>query len=281
MRIFSYARVSTLEQTTENQKLELKNFVENTLNGSFLEKYYFAENISGKVPAAERPVFQKLLNKLDDGDVLVVSKIDRLGRSTKDVLNTIDVITKEIKAKLFIIQLGFIDFSSSAGKLVLTIMSALAEMERDLIVERTKSGLARAKLNGKVGGKPSLEKMLNKKGFSINDVMAALATKKTIKEVAKQFGVCEVSIYRLKKKQNEKYQNEINKYFDIQKVKVTGGDEIIQNVSFKNDDVKAQWFNFETENNKKIILNSIIDKELRNRILLLLGSENFDLVKSK
>lgn len=281
MRIFSYARVSTLEQTTENQKLELKNFVENTLNGSFLEKYYFSENISGKVPASERPEFQKLLNKLDDGDVLVVSKIDRLGRSTKDVLNTIDIITKEIKAKLFIIQLGFIDFSSSAGKLVLTIMSAIAEMERDLIVERTKSGLARAKLNGKVGGKPSLEKMLNKKGFSINDVMAALATKKTIKEVAKQFGVCEVSIYRLKKKQNEKYQNEINKYFDIQKVKVTGGDEIIQNVSFKNDDVKAQWFNFETENNKKIILNSVIDKELRNRILLLLGSENFDLVKSK
>lgn len=281
MRIFSYARVSTLEQTTENQKLELKNFVENTLNGSFLEKYYFAENISGKVPASERPVFQKLLNKLDDGDVLVVSKIDRLGRSTKDVLNTIDIITKEIKAKLFIIQLGFIDFSSSAGKLVLTIMSAIAEMERDLIVERTKAGLARAKLAGKVGGKPSLEKMLNKKGHSVNDVMAALATKKTIKEVAKQFGVCEVSIYRLKKKQNEKYQNEINKYFDIQRVKVTGGDEIIQNVSFKNDDVKAQWFNFETENNKKIILNSILDKDLKSRILFLLGSENFDLVVSK
>lgn len=281
MRIFSYARVSTLEQTTENQKLELKNFVENTLNGSFLEKYYFSENISGKVPASERPEFQKLLNKLDDGDVLVVSKIDRLGRSTKDVLNTIDIITKEIKAKLFIIQLGFIDFSSSAGKLVLTIMSAIAEMERDLIVERTKSGLARAKLNGKVGGKPSLEKMLSKKGYSINDVMAALATKKTIKEVAKQFGVCEVSIYRLKKKQNEKYQNEINKYFEIQRIKVTGGEEIIQNVSFKNDDAKVQWFNFETENNKKIILNSIIDKDLKSRILLLLGSVNFDLVKTK
>ena len=62
MRIFSYARVSTLEQTTENQKLELKNFVENTLNGSFLEKYYFSESISGKVPASERPEFQKLLN---------------------------------------------------------------------------------------------------------------------------------------------------------------------------------------------------------------------------
>lgn len=281
MRIFSYARVSTLEQTTENQKLELKNFVENTLNGSFLEKYYFSENISGKVPASERPEFQKLLNKLDDGDVLVVSKIDRLGRSTKDVLNTIDIITKQIKAKLFIIQLGFIDFSSSAGKLVLTIMSALAEMERDLIVERTKSGLARAKLAGRVGGKPSLEKMLNKKGYSVNDVMASLAAKKTMKEVAKQFGVCEVSIYRLKKKQSEKYQNEINKYFDIQKVKVTGGDEIIQNVSFKNDDVKAQWFNFETENNKKIILNSILDKDLKSRILFLLGSENFGLIKTK
>lgn len=281
MRIFSYARVSTESQTTENQKLELKNFVEKSLNGSFLEKYYFSENISGKVPASERPEFQKLLNKLDDDDVLVVAKIDRLGRSTKDVLNTIDIITKEKKCKLFVVQLGVTDLSSPAGSLLITMLSAVAQMERDLIVERTKSGLARAKLNGKVGGKPSLEKILNKKGYSINDVMAALATKKTIKEVAKQFGICEASIYRLKKFQNEKYQNEINKYFDIQRIKVPGGVEIIQNVSFKNDEAKVQWFNFETENNKKIILNSITDKDLKSRILILLGSENFDLVKSK
>lgn len=281
MRIFSYARISTPEQKIENQKIELKNFIEKSLNGSFLEKYYFSENISGKVPAIERPEFQKLLNKLDDDDVLVVSKIDRLGRSTKDILNTIDIITKEKKCKLFVVQLGFTDLSSPTGSLLVTTLSAIAQMERDLIVERTKAGLARAKLAGKVGGKPSLGKMLNKKGYSINDVMGALATKKTIKQVAKQFGVCEASIYRLKKIQNEKYQNEINKYFDIQRVKVPGGEEIIQNVSFKNDDVKVQWFKFKTENNKKIILNSIIDKELRNRILILLESENFDLVNTK
>lgn len=280
MRIFSYARVSTESQTTENQKLELKNFVEKSLNGKFLEKYYFAENISGKVPASERPEFQKLLNKLDDDDVLVVSKIDRLGRSTKDVLNTIDIITKEKKCKLFVVQLGFTDLSSPAGSLLITMLSAVAQMERDLIVERTKSGLARAKKEGRVGGTVPLEKMLAKKGFSINDVMSDLANGIPVKNIAKKFGICQMSVYKLKWNENKKYENYVKKYFEVEMFEVPGG-SCIKEVRFKNEDAKNQWFNNETENNKKVILNSISNKELKNRILILLGSENFGLIKTK
>ena len=160
-------------------------------------------------------------------------------------------------------------------------MAAFAEMERDFIVERTKAGLARARLAGKVGGRPTIEKQLEKQGFNINDVIAALSNGTTAKDIAKRCGVCVKSVYRLKKKQNEKYQSEVNKYFDIQRIKVPGGVEIIQNVSFKNADAKVQWFNFESENNKKVILNSISNKDLKSRILILLGSGNFDLVKSK
>lgn len=283
MKVFCYARVSKgLEfQTTENQKIELKKYVENELKEKFLEKYYFSENISGKVAAKQRPEFQKLLNKLDEDDLLVVTKIDRLGRSAADILNTIDVITKEIKAKLCILQFKGMDFSSPVGKMFLHLMAAFAEMERDFIVERTKAGLARARLAGKVGGRPTIEKQLEKQGFNINDVIAALSNGTTAKDIAKRCGVCVKSVYRLKKKQNEKYQSEVNKYFDIQRIKVPGGVEIIQNVSFKNADAKVQWFNFESENNKKVILNSISNKDLKSRILILLGSESFDLLKSK
>lgn len=280
MRIFCYARVSTESQTTENQKMELSKFLKDNFNAEINEKRYFAENISGKVPASERPVFQKLLNKLDEGDMLVVTKIDRLGRSTKDILNTIEYISKEIKAKLFIIQLGFIDFSSSAGKLVLTIMSAIAEMERDLIVERVKSGMARAKKEGRVAGKPSLERNLHKKGFSINDVMSDLSNGISVKNISKKFGICEMSIYKLKWRENKKYEDYVRKYFEVEMFEVPGG-SCIKEVRFKNEDAKNQWFNNETENNKKVILNSISNKELKNRILILLGSDNFDLVKTK
>lgn len=279
-RIFCYARVSTAEQDTTNQAIELKNFVENSLNGKFLEKYYFAENISGKVPAIDRPEFQKMLNKLDDGDVLVVSKIDRLGRSTKDILNTIDIIIKEKKCKLFVVQLGFTDLSSPAGSLLVTMLSAVAQMERDLIVERTKAGLARARQQGKIIGKPSLEKKLNKKGFSINDVMTALANGDTVKNVAKKFGICQSSIFNLKKYQADKYADDVEKYFNVEIAKLNNGKTFINNVSFKNKTAKYQWLDL-TINLQKTILNSINNKELRVRIDYLLSGENFEMLPTK
>ena len=146
--IFGYCRVSTNGQTTGNQRLELE-------QAGYQVTYWFQdEGISGKCPAAMRPAFQELLGKIRKGETLVVSKMDRLGRDAIDVLQTIRLL-QERGVHVIVHQLGHTDLTSPAGKLLLTMLSALAEMERDLLVERTQAGLQRAKAEGKqLGRKP-------------------------------------------------------------------------------------------------------------------------------
>ena len=108
--------------------------------------------MSGKCPAAQRPAFQDLLSKIRRGETLVVSKMDRLGRDAIDVLQTVRLL-QERGVHVIVHQLGHTDLASPAGKLLLTMLSALAEMERDLLVERTQAGLARAKAEGKQLGR--------------------------------------------------------------------------------------------------------------------------------
>ncbi|MDO6527923.1 recombinase family protein [Motilimonas sp. 1_MG-2023] len=148
-REFAYCRVSTSEQTTDNQILALK------AQGYLIqESRVISETISGGVPAKERPEFQTLLNyKLESGDSLIVLKLDRLGRDTIDVLQTVDALTaKGVKVRA--LDLGDTDLTSPAGKLHLTILSAVAEMEKGRLKERTKEGLERAKAQGKKLGRP-------------------------------------------------------------------------------------------------------------------------------
>ncbi len=147
MAVFGYGRVSTKEQTTENQRLEIE-------QAGYRIEYWFAdEGISGKTHATQRPQFVALLDKLRDGETLVVTKLDRLGRDAEDVLRTVRTLADR-KVEVVVLQLGKLDLGSSAGKLMLTMLAAVAAMERDLLVERTQSGLARAKAEGKVLGRP-------------------------------------------------------------------------------------------------------------------------------
>jgi len=85
---------------------------------------------------------------------LIVSKLDRLGRDAQDVGATVKLLAAR-KISVIVLQLGKLDLASAAGKMMLTMLAAVAEMERDLLVERTQSGLARAKSEGKVLGRPS------------------------------------------------------------------------------------------------------------------------------
>jgi len=148
MAIFGYGRVSTREQTTENQRLEIE-------AAGFKVDYWFTdEGISGKTHATQRPQFVAMVDKIRDGETLVVSRLDRLGRDAEDVLRTVRTLS-ERKIEVIVLQLGKLDLGSSAGKLMLTMLSAVAEMERSLLVERTQSGLARAKAEGKTLGRPS------------------------------------------------------------------------------------------------------------------------------
>lgn len=148
MAIFAYSRVSTKEQTTANQKLEIE-------GAGFKVDYWFSdEGVSGKVSASQRPQFKALLGQIRDGETLVVSKLDRLGRDAQDVGATIKALAAR-KIEVIVLQLGKLDLTSPAGKLMLTMLAAVAEMERDLLVERTQSGLLRAKAEGKTLGRPT------------------------------------------------------------------------------------------------------------------------------
>ena len=147
MAIFAYGRVSTKDQTSDNQRLDIE-------RAGFKVDYWFAdEGISGKTHASLRPQFKALLNQIRDGEVLVVAKLDRLGRDAQDVNTTIKALAKR-NIEVIILQLGKLDVASPSGKMMLQMLAAVAEMERDLLVERTQSGLARAKREGKILGRP-------------------------------------------------------------------------------------------------------------------------------
>ena len=147
MATFAYGRVSTKEQTAENQRLDIE-------GSGHVVDYWFADTISGKTSAFQRPQFAALLAKIRDGETLVVSKLDRLGRDAQDVGATVKLLAVR-KIAVIVLQLGKLDLASAAGKMMLTMLAAVAEMERDLLVERTQSGLARAKSEGKTLGRPS------------------------------------------------------------------------------------------------------------------------------
>jgi len=137
------------EQNTDNQFSVIEG------KGYEIPEYrQVAETVSGGVPAKQRPVFSKLLEKLEPNDTLVVAKIDRLGRDNIDVQQTIlDLAGKGIK--VVSLDLPTSDLTSSEGKLMLQMFSAFAEFEKNRIRERTVDGLAQAKKDGKKLGRPA------------------------------------------------------------------------------------------------------------------------------
>lgn len=145
MATFAYGRVSTKDQTTENQRQEIE-------AAGYKIDYFFSDTVSGKTSTSQRPQFMAMLKQIREGETLVVTKLDRIGRDAQDVGATIKTLAK-FKIKVVVLQLGDLDLTSSAGKMMLTMLSAVAEMERDLLVERTHAGLARARAEGKTLGR--------------------------------------------------------------------------------------------------------------------------------
>lgn len=170
-RIFGYGRVSTFEQTTENQLVALRD------KGFDIQtNRWFSEQISGGTPALGRKEFQRMADRLEAGDTLVVLKLDRLGRDVRDVLTTIESLASR-GVQVRSMDLDGIDLTSAAGRLQLTVLAAVAAFERDRIRERTKEGLARSE---KKGGRPVAIKTtitvqaLKNKGFSQSQVATSL-----------------------------------------------------------------------------------------------------------
>ena len=187
MATFGYGRVSTKEQTTENQRREIE------AAGYATDYWHADEGVSGKVSAAQRPQFAKMLSQIRDGETRVVTKLDRLGRDAQDIGATIKALAAR-RIVVVVLQLGKLDLTSAAGKLMLNMLAAVAEMERDLLVERTQSGLARAKAEGKTLGRPT----------STTDEERAAMTRQhqageSISALARAFGISRASVMRVVK----------------------------------------------------------------------------------
>src|SRR5215207_3618556 len=147
-RTFAYLRVSTTGQTTDNQLQEI------AAAGFKVEpRRVVTKTISGNVAIALRRGFARLLDRLEPSDVLVVTKLDRLGRNVMDVGSTVAKLAA-LGVRVHCLALGAVDLTSSTGKLTMNVLNAVAEFERDLLIERTQAGLSRAKAEGKTLGRP-------------------------------------------------------------------------------------------------------------------------------
>ncbi|PXX92243.1 multiple promoter invertase [Marinobacter vulgaris] len=167
----AYYRVSTKQQTIENQRLEIKSAYN-------VDHEFFDESTSGSVKTSSRQGFHEMEQFIRNGDNLIVADLDRLGRSALDVQESISRFQKK-GVNIIVTRLG-IDLSTDVGSLVATILSKIAELERSKILERANSGRARAKAQGAVFGRPKVAepsevKQLRGQGLSIHDVAKKLS----------------------------------------------------------------------------------------------------------
>ena len=178
---YGYARVSTLDQNLNRQVDMLK---EHSVDELFTEK------MSGT--KKNRPELDKLMSCLKTGDTVIVESLSRLGRSTKNLIELVEVFQE--KGVHLVSLKEAIDTSTPSGKLLFTLMSAISQFERDTIVERTREGLNAARSRGHVGGRPKT------KSEKIAQALRLYATREyTLKEIECLTGVKKSTLYRYMK----------------------------------------------------------------------------------
>jgi putative DNA-invertase from lambdoid prophage Rac len=186
-RTFAYVRVSTAGQTTENQVREIE------AAGFAIEKRrVVSETVSGSSAIEQRPGFMKLMDRLERDDVLIVTKLDRLGRNAMDVTATVAKLA-DMGVRVHCLALGGADLTSAAGRMTMQVINAVAQFERDLLIERTQSGLERARAAGERLGRPS----------SLDEdqqaaVRASLQAGTSVSELARGFGTSRQTIMRVR-----------------------------------------------------------------------------------
>jgi DNA invertase Pin-like site-specific DNA recombinase len=181
MTIYGYARVSTEGQTLDTQQTALQQAGAQRV---------FAEKQTGT--KTDRAALAKAVAALQAGDVLLVTKLDRLARSTRDLLNTLAVIGDK-GAGFKSLSDPWADTTTPHGKLMITILGGLAEFERHLILTRTGEGRKRAKANGvRFGRKPALNRHQQREALSRLEAGEAMSS------IAKTFDVSSMAIHRLK-----------------------------------------------------------------------------------
>lgn len=176
--IFGYARVSTEQQNLDRQLDALKRYGCDVI---------YNEKMTGT--KRERPELAKLLDRMTEGDTVVIESLSRLGRSTKDLIELTEMF--QSKGVHLVSLKESIDTSTSTGKLLFTLMSAIAQFERDVIADRTREGLKAAKSRGRCGGRPKADADAVRKAVKLYKT-----NQYSIKEIEELTGVKKSTLYR-------------------------------------------------------------------------------------
>ncbi|MDB5742522.1 MAG: resolvase [Polaromonas sp.] len=186
-RVFAYCRVSLASMHTENQVQEIAQ-----AGFQITKARTITETVSGSVAANERAGFRKLLDKLEDKDILVVTKLDRLGRNAMDVRATVEALAG-MGVRVHCLALGGVDLTSPAGKMTMGVIAAVAEFERDLLIERTLSGQARARAAGTHMGRPAKTSEADR-----DAILSALAKGDTVTSMSEKYKISRATVINIR-----------------------------------------------------------------------------------
>lgn len=176
--IFGYARVSTEQQNLDRQIDALRKYGCDTI---------YNEKMTGT--KQDRPELAKMLDRMTEGDTVVIESLSRLGRSTKNLIELTELF--QSKGVRLVSLKEQIDTSTSTGKLLFTLMSAIAQFERDVIADRTREGLKSARARGRKGGRPKTDADAVKKAVKLYRT-----NQYSIKEIEDLTGVKKSTLYR-------------------------------------------------------------------------------------
>lgn len=187
--LIGYARVSTVDQNLDRQ-------IDQLIEKGVDKRNIYQEKVTGT--KKDRPALNKMLDELQEGDVVLITDLTRISRSTPDLLAIFDKI-KEKGAAIKSIKETWLDTSSENpyNHFLLTVMAGLSQLERDLISTRTKEGLQSARIRGRIGGRP---KIRNEKA---DLVLMMLDNGYKVKDIVTQTGLSRTSVYRIKNDNEE------------------------------------------------------------------------------
>lgn len=190
--IYGYARVSTEEQCLDRQIDQLKKV-------GIEEDYIYKEKMSGT--KSNRPKLKALLNVLEQGDTVYIESLNRLGRSSADLITLMQTFAN--MGVTLISLKEQLDFSSAAGKMMAQFLAILAEFERNCIVERVNEGLAAARARGRVGGRPATPDKTIDKALKMYDMHNL-----TVSEICRACGISRPTLYKAIRTRSEKQEFE-------------------------------------------------------------------------
>lgn len=185
MKKFGYARVSTQDQKLDLQLDALEKFGVDKI---------FNEKMTGS--RKDRPELEEMMKYLREGDTVVVYKLDRISRSTKHLIELAD--TFENMGVNFVSIQDNIDTGTAMGRFFFRTMASIAELERDIIIERTRAGLEAARSRGKLGGRPKADQEKLEFAYHLYQ-----QKKHTVKEICEKTGVAKTTLYRFIEEQEK------------------------------------------------------------------------------